>query len=206
MSTCCQSPNASNSSHSSLSYTAAAILIDVSAGVLCRFGSATVSATARGNGYARCIAPPTSEPKVVSVEISLNNGGDFSSYGAQWAYMADANVAAVDPTWGGATGGTAVRVTGGPFPPETSSFAALACKFGSSAVPATWVSQSELSCTSPPVVAVPEVQTVHVSALAFAPQVVQIDLTADPPANEVHVLATHNAPVSCCYTYCSPVA
>jgi hypothetical protein len=172
--------------------------------VLCLFGDQVTPSLTRGDGFITCVAPASAQPAALPLEFSLNNGADFSHYSTQWRYHAQGHVASLDPTWGGSTGSTTVKLSGGPYPYESAAAGLLNCSFGSASaaaavVPARWLSESEVACDSPPLQPVAEVQTVRVSALAYAPEVVQLSLSAAAPANEVHTISTYNDPtVSAC--------
>jgi hypothetical protein len=168
-------------------------------GVLCKFGDQTVPSVIRGDGFITCVAPASAQPGTLPLEFSLNNGADFSHYSTQWRYHALGHVASLDPAWGGSTGGTTVKLSGGPYPYESAAAGLLNCSFAAAVVPARWLSESEIACDTPPLQPVAEVQTVHVSALAYAPEVVQLSLSAAAPANEVHTISTYNDPTVCAY-------
>ena len=99
------------------------------------------------------------------------------------------------------------QVTGGPFPyvaaalstaqqqQDSSSSSLLKCSIGGVDSPARWISSTEVTCLTPALPPVAEIQTVRMSALAYAPQVVELQLSAAAPANEVHTIATSSAAV-----------
>jgi hypothetical protein len=158
------------------------------------FGDQVVPTVTRGDGFITCVAPASAQPGALPLEFSLNAGADFSHYSTQWRYHAQTHVATVDPAWGGSTGGTTVKLSGGPYPYESGAVGLLNCTFGAAVTAARWLSESEVACDAPPLQPIAEVQTVHVSALAYAPEVVQLSLSAAAPADEVHTISTYNDP------------
>jgi hypothetical protein len=106
----------------------------------CRFGTGTfISASDAGptNTSMVCLSPEGVSS--VSVEVSLNNGKDYSSNGVKFTYFA---LDSVSPATGPTAGGTAVTLSGQGF----SSAAAIRCRFGAVEVPAQAVIDS-LRCT-----------------------------------------------------------
>ncbi|CAM9289154.1 unnamed protein product, partial [Phaeothamnion confervicola] len=154
-------------------------------------GSNNGTALALGHGWMSCLAPAVDVPVAVAVEVSLNGGADFTSYGAQYAYWEAPRAVSVEPPWGPVAGGTAVEVTGGPF--RDGPAGTLRCRFGSAEATALWRSPRAVSCRVPPLSDVVEVQAVTVSALAFAPAVLTVATSGAPDAPEVRRISTWSA-------------
>lgn len=113
-----------------------------SAGALvCRFGAgAAVVATLLSPGSAKCMTPPGFG--IVSVDISLNSGADFSSSGLTFTYC---TVDSVEPRFGPLQGQTPVTVSGSGFLPGAS-----LCIFGGLIVaPLRFIDSQRVVCASP---------------------------------------------------------
>ena len=83
----------------------------------------------------------------VIVEISCNDGTDYTQSGLKFTYEGDAKVFSISPTDIPAHGGTTISVNGVNF----TSTHDLSCAFGKSLrVPAQYVSSELLVCTAPP--------------------------------------------------------
>ena len=116
---------------------------------LCNFGSAgTVNAYMdAGRGAVFCLAPPveTIASVVLSLELSLNAGYDYTTSGATFTYHPPPLLLSFSPSLGPSHGGTSVAI-GGTF--------ALAdawhCRFGKARVPASRSSDGgTLTCVAP---------------------------------------------------------
>jgi len=118
--------------------------------VMCRFGSAIVHAfDAGGGGSVSCISPSLASrrPETVKIQVSCNEGADFSESFASFSYTTPAQVRALVPSHGGVRGGTRILVEGDHFKNSVE----LACMFGAdSLAPATFVSRNQIICMSPP--------------------------------------------------------
>lgn len=128
-----------------------------------------VDATAResGVGHVLCVSPPAASglPSAAAVEVSLNGGQDFTHSGPQFYYRPEAHVFSVEPTYGPVSGGTPVRIEGGPFRNEGGACAAeqlVRCRFGDQEVGATVHSTTLIGCKTPPLPTVPEQQDIEV--------------------------------------------
>ena len=112
----------------------------------CKFGDRSVAAVYVGPARIECIAPSHSAGSY-PLEVG-RNGQDYSSGGYVFRYYHVVRVSAIVPPSGPARqAGTSVRVVGENFVNSTS----LRCRFGPIEVPATFVSGSEVTCSSPPI-------------------------------------------------------
>ena len=125
--------------------------------VKCSFGGEVVKAFRSTHHTVKCRAPPVPAPRSVSVEISTNEGIDFTNEKVQYYYEEIRHVSSVEPRVGPSTGNTLITVTGGPFPNYTST---LFCRFGNQPVPAQFISESTLQCVSPRLRPVREIQSI----------------------------------------------
>lgn len=92
----------------------------------------------------QCAAPPHSIGEVLVSVIML--GLTVPANTARFTYIPQVEVYEVFPDFGVRDGGTNVVIKGNHFPKST----LLSCRFGDSdAVPATWLSNSEISCITP---------------------------------------------------------
>ena len=114
-------------------------------GLLCSFGGSPVAATLVSSELVRCHAPARAQVGAVAVEVSTNNGWDFSRSGVTFLYQAGAAVIALTPSNGPTQGRTLVSVSGMHFLPSLQ----LRCRFGVSEVAAVFVSTSMANCTAP---------------------------------------------------------
>ena len=112
-----------------------------------------------------CSAPAWMTAGVVGLTVTVN-GADYSSNAAQFEYHPTPVVTSLHPSRGMNTGGTVVTVTGSHFKESGTD---LLCRFGhpeganESIVAAMYISPEMIQCTSPPGVASPEVQRIHIS-------------------------------------------
>ena len=116
---------------------------------LCNFGSAgTVSAYMdAGRGAVFCLAPPveTTASVVLSLELSLNAGYDYTTSGATFTYHPPPVLLSFSPSLGPSHGGTSVAI-GGTFAVAD----AWHCRFGKARVPASRSSDGgTLTCVAP---------------------------------------------------------
>ncbi|KAK7253707.1 hypothetical protein SO694_00002342 [Aureococcus anophagefferens] len=127
----------------------------------CLFGYARVAATF-ANSTLTCAAPawtPTlpSDAVVVAAVCAVDGADVAVGPPAQLEYVDPVEVYRADPSFGSDRGGTTVSLKGANFPNAVD----LACVFGESSVPATWVSSVEIECATP---AAPFPATVAVAA------------------------------------------
>jgi hypothetical protein len=159
----------------------------------CAFGDSVIPADEVGEGFLRCTSPARDLHFPVThqyaFEYSLNSGYEYTVGAAQWVYEEDAHVGRLTPAIGPTTGGTLVRVEGGPFPADRD----ILCRFGDTEVPGQYLGPSSLSCRSPPATGINEIQSISISNMAFSPAIVNITASADPPRPEVHVLALESS-------------
>jgi len=150
-----------------------------SAELSCRFAGIVVKATFVSAMVVRCTAPAQKYAMLTGVSVA-NNGADFSAE-IQFSYFIAPTVKSVSPPRGQAAGGTLVSVSGENFVPSND----LKCRFGSTVVPANYLSPTAVGCLSPPGKATSEVQRIVASASAKVNEVQKITTTALPNADEV---------------------
>ncbi|MDR3454951.1 MAG: IPT/TIG domain-containing protein, partial [Rhodoferax sp.] len=113
----------------------------------CRFGLVDIVAASSSSATAvECLAPSTSTPGPVTVQVSLN-GIDFSTTSTTFTYVDLPTVGALTPTAGASTGGTVVTLTGTGFQAVSS----LACRFGveGPVVAAVFLTPQQVQCVAP---------------------------------------------------------
>ena len=111
----------------------------------CRFGAlGRHRATYVSRTEIHCVVPRASTAQDVQVLVSLNGVDDVDA-ALTFSFTDGPSVYRVDPDVGQRFGGTPVRFLGANF----ANSSATHCAFGDQAVPATFVSSSELRCTSP---------------------------------------------------------
>ena len=76
------------------------------------------------------------------------NGQQFSSSGVSFTYRPAAAVSSISPTRGVSEGGTPVTVLGSGFSSAAESLGALLCRFNTTAVAASFVSETALVCNA----------------------------------------------------------
>jgi hypothetical protein len=91
-----------------------------------------------------CITPESEAVGAVDVEIA-NNGLDFSTNGNKFLFRAAESVSTLAPSEGPTTGGISVTVSGSNFFFSSD----LVCQFGSIVAPATYISDTSISCVAP---------------------------------------------------------
>eukprot|EP00004_Rigifila_ramosa_P001931 TRINITY_DN1193_c0_g1_i1.p1 TRINITY_DN1193_c0_g1~~TRINITY_DN1193_c0_g1_i1.p1 ORF type:complete len:2886 (+),score=664.15 TRINITY_DN1193_c0_g1_i1:256-8658(+) len=115
------------------------------AGLVCRFGSTTVSAQVLSSAQVVCTSPAGTIGSSTSVSVSTNNGLTFSTLVAAYTYIAPIASLSATPTRGNSWGGDIVTITGGPF--YNSSLAR--CRFEDLETPVTYISSSQITCVTP---------------------------------------------------------
>ncbi|RHZ20333.1 hypothetical protein DYB31_000784, partial [Aphanomyces astaci] len=118
----------------------------------CRFHSEMVEAQVLSSAALTCMAPPLVLPVVngkvqtkVSVEVSLNEGHDWSFNQVMFEYVRPFSVRRVSPVVGSESGQTAVHLYGRGFQPSKR----YTCYFDTSDVLAIFVSAKQLVCKTP---------------------------------------------------------
>lgn len=115
---------------------------------LCRFGT-VVTPRMRwlSSNEVVCTTPsaPSGRPGAVPIEISSNNR-TYTNNRVMYKYDPTPEVAVLHPLAGPASGGTKILFHGRQFV----ELSTLACRFGQTSVPAWFVSDSLIFCTSPP--------------------------------------------------------
>lgn len=120
--------------------------------IRCRFNRTIVPAVeVPSNGtVVVCLAPATIPAGgVVSVDVSVNGGSDFTSEGLGFTYTPDTLACTISPRFGPTSGGTLVTFTSPGITTVAGSKAA--CMFGGMVVPAVENGQGFVSCRSPAV-------------------------------------------------------
>jgi hypothetical protein len=83
---------------------------------------------------------------VVKVDLSLNDGNDYTDSVAQFQYRHQVRFTTFSPRMGSETGGTAIQISGSNFYASSN----IACKFGTISVqPATFINSTRIECISP---------------------------------------------------------
>ena len=125
----------------------------------CRFNLTASVATWINDSAVACHAPALLASGADATEGALSSGGpvsvelsnnviDFTKdSGVTFGYLAESQLAEVEPASGPASGGTLVTVFGNNFASEPGP---LLCRFGERTVRALYVSELGLQCTSPP--------------------------------------------------------
>jgi hypothetical protein len=118
--------------------------------VVCRFGTRVqdvLETKWESSSLIQCVSPKVEAPGIVEVEVSVNDGAEFTSNGIQYMYEIGAEVHSMLPSRSSmGTPGETVTVTGKYF----ESTAALSCWFGDFAsTRAFFVSSTTVTCTVP---------------------------------------------------------
>ncbi|ETO78528.1 hypothetical protein F444_06572, partial [Phytophthora nicotianae P1976] len=79
---------------------------------LCKFGETIVQAYVESDSELQCVAPTNRFAEAVSVEVSLNDGVDFTQNGVLYTYVLSPRIRQITPVSGPATGGTLMQITG----------------------------------------------------------------------------------------------
>jgi IPT/TIG domain len=120
----------------------------------CQFGAAAEPVPARYINATAVACVPSAEGSLlaaateavaVTVRVALT-AGDYTTSSAVFTFVPAAVVLAAAPAAGPLSGGTVVTVTGSGFMDTP----ALACRFGSTTVPAVLLAKTQLSCVAPP--------------------------------------------------------
>ena len=113
----------------------------------CRLGTAQAPARVLSSSELVCLTPPAAAEGQVSVDVSLN-GVDFTDAALGYWYAAPPVITALQPSRGGAAGGTAVTVIGRGIDAARG----LRCFFGpaSGGTPAEPLGEGRLRCIAPP--------------------------------------------------------
>lgn len=117
--------------------------------ILCEFGSLRELVTGKwmGSATVSCLSPPHM-PGVTSLRLSTN-GQQFVETGLTFEYLMESTVRAITPASGPLHGGTLVEVLGTGFVNST----ALSCRLASRHLPAIFIDNGRLHCTTPHVTA-----------------------------------------------------
>lgn len=129
------------------------------------------------------------EESFVLVDISLTGAlEDFTDIGANFHYDDEVSIIKLVPDMGSVKGSTPVRVLGGPFAKRYES--EISCRFGKTFVPATWQSEREISCTSPPVANLYETHNLTIFSMAWNQEIQSVSLSVDDYVPEIHTIST----------------
>ena len=111
----------------------------------CKFGHTSVLARWLSSTRLECVAPVHHNTTGdVAVHISLN-GVDFTASSKNFTYAPAPEVTSIHPSVGPSSGGTRLTISGVHF----THTAYLMCRIGHTEVPASFVSSTELLCTTP---------------------------------------------------------
>jgi len=159
---------------------------------LCKFGSHISHAIEVGEkgDYVVCSSPPRSandHAPSVPVDISIMGQSNvFSGVQVVFRYDDEFSVASLHPSSGLVIGGTKVNIRGGPYQNPNE----IQCRFGEKIVNATYHDVSEISCITPNLGWIDEVQRVSIFTMALNPEIQTISANVDDYINEVHVCQT----------------
>ncbi len=146
---------------------------------LCRFGTHISPAIEVGsNGeFVGCVSPPrykNEHNSSVSVDVSMvGQSTVFSGVQVAFRYDDDIAISSLHPSSGAVVGGTRVNIRGGPFqnPDE------IVCRFGDQVVDATYHDVTAISCISPYLRWIDEIQRMSVFTMALTPEIQSISAT-----------------------------
>lgn len=159
---------------------------------LCKFGnhiSHAIEVGSRGE-FVVCISPPRSVNEyVVTVPVDVSMLGQSSVFSGEkvvFRYDEDISVSSLSPSSGVVIGGTQVNIHGGPFqnPDE------IVCRFGEKTVDAIYHDMTAISCISPNLGWIEEVQRVSIFTMAVNPEIQTISATVEDYVNEIHICQT----------------
>ncbi|KAL7542925.1 hypothetical protein ACHAXR_012222, partial [Thalassiosira sp. AJA248-18] len=160
--------------------------------VLCKFGTHISDAVEIGpnSEYVVCSTPPQSANEYassVTVDISMAGQSNvFSGVKVVFRYDDEFSISSLHPSSGVVVGGTRVRVMGGPFQNPDD----IVCRFGEKAVDAIYHDAAEISCISPNLGWIDEVQRVSVFTMAANPEIQTISANVEDYVKEVHTCQT----------------
>ena len=121
--------------------------------LICRVGAALCEATFISVNEVKCSVPPLPEDSVSSsalVQVSNNNGADFSSSSVYYKYYPAVSLTGVVPSNGVVTGGTAITVYGTNFVSDGNILAKFISEGGSEAIaPCVYVAATTATCSTP---------------------------------------------------------
>ena len=126
---------------------------DDMASLSCWFGKAKVTPKLFNSTTLLCTSPPVLRPTTVQVHVSINGFEpryDISPWAQNFTYEEELDIAYSTPPSGPSRGNTSVLIKGGPFVDHTRETNQMFCRFGNVAVPATFISENEIECFSPP--------------------------------------------------------
>ena len=168
-------------------------IFDIVPQTLCKFGDhVSYAAEVDKNGeYVACISPSHSVngfASTVKVDVSvLGQSAVFTSVGVMFRYDNEYSVSSLKPTSGPVFGGTKVKIHGGTFHNSNE----LACRFGDKVVNASWHDTNEISCISPVLGWVDEIQRVSVFTMASNPEIQTVTANVEDYVNEIHTCQTY---------------
>ena len=165
--------------------------IKAAVGAYCAFDDDVVPADYSTDGLLSCRSPPVPHRRTVAVSFSFNGQDYMNNTGLQFKYVDPPVVTRIDPVRGASTGNTRVRVLGQNF---VEADRTALCRFGDQVVNSTLNTDSSMSCISPPLKRVYEVQTIDVGVKAFTPKVQRLSVTGTKPFGESITIKTSAAP------------
>ncbi|CAM9153971.1 unnamed protein product, partial [Hapterophycus canaliculatus] len=124
--------------------------------IMCEFGSLGTMVPGKwmDSTTLSCLTPPHM-PGMAVLRLSMN-GQQFVETGLSFEYLGESTLRSITPSSGPQQGGTLVEVTGAGFVNST----ALSCRLAGRRLPATFVDNGSLRCTTPPSTMSPPFQTV----------------------------------------------
>eukprot|EP00163_Fabomonas_tropica_P008375 TRINITY_DN17_c0_g4_i1.p1 TRINITY_DN17_c0_g4~~TRINITY_DN17_c0_g4_i1.p1 ORF type:complete len:4695 (+),score=879.62 TRINITY_DN17_c0_g4_i1:301-14385(+) len=114
--------------------------------VYCRFDKDSAPATVINATAVSCDTPGVLQATQAVVEVSVDGGNTWTNGSVvTFTYEETLALLAINPQRGPAAGGTLVTMTGTDFPNTPS----LSCRIGTTIIPASYTSSSQLTCTTP---------------------------------------------------------
>ena len=150
----------------------------------CAFGDQVVVADLCVDGLIVCRSPGVGKEQTVPVSLSFN-GNDYVNFTyLEFEYFPEPIVTKIYPVRGSIAGDTEVRVDGQHFNIGSTlgeeSVNKVACRFGDQLVSTTLNSDRSISCVSPPVRRVYEIQQLTTALVPYQPQEVRLRAASDP--------------------------
>ena len=114
-------------------------------GLHCLFGGSPVQSYYVDSGEVQCLTPAATRSGGSNVTVTVSSQVAAATGMAEFQYYDHPKITSTTPAFGSKHGGTPVRLIGSGF----SSSPDIHCRFGSSVVEATFVSDAEITCASP---------------------------------------------------------
>lgn len=149
--------------------------VDQLVSIWCRFGDIIVKSDTNigeESDSVVCTSPPAAKQGRVFLEISTNQV-DFSESFVPFYFETRASATELSPRYGKTSGGTRTIISGRNF----NNTGTLECAFGSTRVPAKWLSSQSLECVTPAGFATKEVQRVSVTSRSAQNEVQRVSIS-----------------------------